>query len=296
MILVYHRVDSSAEKDFLDLGGVPRITPENLQMELGFLVNLGVRFMSFQDLREGEFPDSNEIGVIVSFDDGFRDTYEQGLPVVEAVGARATVFQCTAMIEAEQALHEHRLYLCLFAGEIAERQRRQQILVKRILPERATSHGLATLLEVALTKTPFKVLHELLAEISPGLECSTKDLYPDRGLLRHARSAGHEIGSHGHRHLHRNSLSDAEFESELQKSVADLESVLGRSPQVFSYPFGASAPGDAERCRHYFGQLATCERRFITPHTSAMEMGRFSWPGTAPNRLRLRRWLLTGSV
>jgi len=296
MVLVYHRVSPATDTDFLDTGGVPRITPENLQLELGFLADLGARFLTYRDLREGNFPASHEIGIIVTFDDGFRDSYQLGLPVVEALGGRAVVFQCTAMLDAHQGLPEHRLYHGLFKGNPEERQENRRILIRNLTKVTTSDITDSELLKVALMKAPFRILSESLDAMLSDYSLNLELLYPDNELLQQSASAGHEIGSHGHQHLHRATLSDAEFESELTQSVGALETVLGGSPKAFSYPFGALVAGDAERCSRYFKQLATCERSFISRSTPPLQLGRFSWPGTAPNHFRLRRWLLTGGV
>ena len=76
--LLYHRVVDPAEDrfDFLTRGGVPAISPRELASDIAFLAQKGAKFFTFEDLQEGSFPSRGEFGVIVCFDDCFRDNYE----------------------------------------------------------------------------------------------------------------------------------------------------------------------------------------------------------------------------
>jgi peptidoglycan/xylan/chitin deacetylase (PgdA/CDA1 family) len=107
---------------------------------------------------------------------------------------------------------------------------------------------------------------------------------------------GHEIGSHGHHHCKRANIADVEFEQELVTSRAALREILGEEPRSFSYPFDSHLPGDAGICRRYFLTAATVAKRRIERDTDPMWLPRFTWPGPARNSLRMRRWLLTGTI
>jgi peptidoglycan/xylan/chitin deacetylase (PgdA/CDA1 family) len=295
-ILVYHRVAELPEKDVFDLGGVPRITPEGLRDELGFLSKLGAQFLTLRDLREGFFPAKSDIGVVVTFDDGFRDSYEQGLPIVESLGGRAVVFQCTAMLGAKCPLPEHRLYQLLYSGSAIQQQKNAKVLRGRLGVEARVSSSDTVLKNTALTGVPFAELKRALDELDQADMSDPNGLYPDEAVLRSASAAGHEIGSHGHLHLHRATLCADEFDEEMRVSRQTLAVALGEAPAAFSYPFGAIGAGDAVRCSLYFSQAATCERTAVQRGSDPLALGRFSWPGNAPNRLRFRRWLLSGSI
>src|SRR6476646_12079544 len=85
---LYHRV-VDVERDqfgFLTRGGVPAISPRELAWDIAFLREQGAIFYTFEDLQQGIFPRPDQFGVIVCFDDCFRDNYEAGLAVLEAYG------------------------------------------------------------------------------------------------------------------------------------------------------------------------------------------------------------------
>lgn len=298
MALVYHRVDDPARYDFLERGGTPVIRPEALATELIWLRDIGARFMTFTDIRRGEFPDDNEFGVVVTFDDGFRDNYTTGLEVLDSIGIKGVFFQCSAMIDGRELIPEHALYWFAAQSEVAS------VLVElaRIAgwpsAKEATAARMTEHLGRWIREAPADSLKAIIAAVCERFPTQEQaaTLYPAAADIRRAVEQGHEIGSHGHEHLHRATLDADGFESELSTSSSRIEAVTGVRPAAFSYPFSAYLPGDREICGRYFEQALTVNGQLIQRDSDPLAMGRFTWPGPARNGLRLRRWLLTGKV
>ncbi|MCT0207915.1 polysaccharide deacetylase family protein [Synechococcus sp. CS-1332] len=298
LCLLYHRVDQPGRVPFLDRFGVPPIPPAALAAELAFLQRRGARFLTYADLRAGRFPAAEEFAVIVSFDDGLRSNYEEGLEVLEGLGLPAVFFQSSGMLSGGGLVWEHALYWYgahpVLAPQLAA-------LAQQRLALPAELEGAALIARLRDT-TPMAEVRELLAQMAErwgtaGELASAADrLYPNESHLRRARDAGHELGSHGHHHVPRCSISAAEFEQELDQSSAVLSRVLGEAPQAFSYPFNSHLPGDAQICGRHFCQVATVDGALLTASTPALDLPRFTWPGPHPNRLRRRRWLWTGTL
>ena len=125
--LLYHRVVDPAEDrfDFLTRGGLPAISPRELASDIAFLRQKGAKFFTFEDLRGGSFPSHGEFGVIVCFDDCFRDNYVAGREVLEAHGVRGVFFQTSSLVERNDLLWEHALYWC--GRNSATRERLRQV-------------------------------------------------------------------------------------------------------------------------------------------------------------------------
>ena len=298
LCLLYHRVDQPGRVPFLDRFGVPPIPPGELAAELDFLRCRGARFLTYADLRAGRFPGAEEFAVIVSFDDGLRCNYEEGLEVLEGLGLSAVFFQSTGMLAGGELVWEHALY---WYGAHPSLAPRLAELARQRLDLPADLEG-AALIARLRDATPVARVRELLAELaerwdtSAELAAAADRLYPSEAHLRRARTTGHEVGSHGHHHVPRCNISTAEFEQELVRSSAALGRVLGEAPQAFSYPFNSHLPGDAQICGRHFRQVATVDGALITTSTPALALPRFTWPGPHPNRLRRRRWLWTGTL
>ena len=299
--LLYHQVDSPERSSFLSRGGSPVITPKAFRTELLFLLNRGARFFTFEQLVSGNFPKPDEFGVAVCFDDCFLNNYTQGLAVLEEVGVKATFFQSTAMVDARQLIWEHRLY---WHTRDDERGIAFKHIAEKAIPQDSRVGALSArrLVEYLRESVPFEICARVLevADVqlaSPGeIERVVQQIYPTATHLRSAKSLGHEIGSHGHHHYKRTNISSAVFEQELEQSSVVLQAILGERPVSFSYPFDSHLPTDVEVCRRHFRGAATVARRRIERDANPMWLPRFTWPGPAKNGLRLRRWLLTGTI
>lgn len=298
MALVYHRVDDRSNHTFLARGGVPVITPEALEKELTMLRRFGARFLTFADLRRGVFPEADEFGTIVTFDDCFRDNYTRGLEVLDSVGVKGVFFQCSGMIGARRLLPEHALYWLSEQPETAPPLLETARAAGWPGAQDATAERLTALAGRWIRTVPARRLAAGLGELQAGLsrEEPAREIYPAEEDVRRAFRAGHEIGSHGHDHLHRATLDSAGFEQELSLSSARLEEVNGVRPAAFSYPFNGHQAGDRALCAKFYDQAVTVDQRFIDRSTDPLELPRFTWPGPARNGLRLRRWLLTGTI
>lgn len=291
--LLYHRIGHAGDCEFLDRFGAECTRPDDLRADLDFLKGQGARFLTFADLRAGTFPLRGEFGVVVSFDDGTRDVYEQGLPILEAVGARGVVFQISGLVGARALIWEHRLYWLW-----QEPTRRVQLLdalraetqFDWVRDDDATLDRLRLSPEVGALR---RVLDEL--PLHPdNLQALCARLSPDAAQLREAVARGHEIGSHGRHHLPRQGMSEQQFEQELVQSKAELAAHAGVEPQSFSHPYNMWQPADRPLLARHYRSVATVVPAPIRPDSDPLALPRFNWPGRFRNRLRWRRWLWTG--
>ena len=299
--LLYHQVDDSSRTHFLARGGAPIIEPKDFRKEMRFLTGLGVRFFTFDQIATGIFPDVDELGVAVCFDDCFVNNYTSGLQVLQEVGVKATYFQSTAMVDAATLLWEHRLYWHTRNDDCETEFRK---LCLRILPNDGSLDTLRgrQLVDYLREDVPFTKCEQLLkiadAQLSSPSELAAvaRQIYPTARQLCSAQALGHEIASHGHRHLKRANISETEFDHELACSATALREITGAPPTSFSYPFDSHLPTDSEIVRRYFKSAATVAKRPIVRGFDPLWLPRFTWPGPAKNGLRMRRWLLTGTI
>jgi peptidoglycan/xylan/chitin deacetylase (PgdA/CDA1 family) len=292
--VLYHRVEDPARHEFLRRGGSPVMTAEELARDLRFLKDVDARFLTFGDLRGGRFVETNEIGIIVSFDDCFRTNYTTGLDVLDRFGVKGVFFQTSAFVNARTLLWEQLLYWHVRDASSSARFVRQAVARFPESANREASRVAAWVRE----NVPPQQIDDLLAALGGDGEADrvASDIYPVGDDVRRAHSGGHEVGSHGHRHLKRSTIAAADFEADLAESCTVLDGILGHRPAAFSYPFNSYTPGDALLARRYFAQAATVDGMRIARETDPMWIPRFTWPGVQPNSLRWRRWMLTGRV
>ena len=301
--LLYHRVVDPAEDrfNFLTRGGVPAITPRELASDIAFLAQKDAKFFTFEDLQDGSFPSRGEFGVIVCFDDCFRDNYEAGRAVLEKHGVRGVFFQTSSLVDRRDLLWEHALYWC--GRDSVARERLRQLGHRFLDRQHAALMNTRHLITFLREHVPFEHTKTVLqcAADDAGFEWESLqlpgELYPSRQHVRAARLAGHEIGSHGHEHLMRANISARLFEEDLAFSRDALAEILGEAPRSYSFPFSSHLPGDEGICAKFFNMAAIVERGgWIEKDMDPYRIPRFTWPGPARNRLRQRRWLLSGTI
>jgi peptidoglycan/xylan/chitin deacetylase (PgdA/CDA1 family) len=285
----------------LTSNGSPVIRAGELAREIAFLRDRGARFLTFGEIAHGVFPAPNEIAVAVCFDDCFAGNYAAGLPTLQELGVKATFFQTTGIVNAATLIWEHSLYWLTRNPDLAARFRR---LAMAALPQDSRLRSLQgrPLVEYFREELGWPQCAEVLAIAETQLSASgelasvARSIYPSSEQLRQASRMGHEIASHGHQHLKRSNISSVQFETDLIQSKAVLIEVTGRAPCAYSYPFDSHLPEDGAVTALHFELAATVAKRAITRGADPMWMPRFTWPGPARNALRLRRWLLTGTI
>ncbi len=302
--LLYHRI-AAPDQDpyaFLTRGGVPATSPQELEWDLRYLTRLGARFMTFDQILSGEFPEPHQFGVIVAFDDCFADNYTTGRDILETMGIKAVFFQTTGLIDARSLIWEHALYWHTRNPDASERFHKiaNTFLTHSGHPASPDSRMIAHHLR---ERTPYEIVCAILAEanatpsLTTGMPQLPGNLYPSADHVRAAHQVGHEIGSHGHLHLKRDTVSADLFRDDLVHSRSVLAGLLDEPPRTYSFPFSSHMPGDDAICRQAaFELVATVERNRHIERPITYFAPRFTWPGPARNRFRQRRWLLTGRV
>jgi peptidoglycan/xylan/chitin deacetylase (PgdA/CDA1 family) len=91
-ILMYHSLDTSQS--------VVSVSPQRFAEHMACLANLGVRGIGLRDAlvhhaAHGMWP---ERAVVITFDDGYANFFEHGLPTLQQYGFTATVFQVTGFV------------------------------------------------------------------------------------------------------------------------------------------------------------------------------------------------------
>jgi peptidoglycan/xylan/chitin deacetylase (PgdA/CDA1 family) len=181
--------------------------------------------------------------VMITFDDGYRSCHDVALPILRAVGVRATFFVSTSFIT------ERRLYWWERISLIVSRARNAQASVSYPSPLEldARDPKVRNRLTAVVKNTPGLDVERFLDELALALgvewDRQIEAEYAD-GLImswdqvRALARAGMDIESHGRRHRVLQTLDDAQLHDELAGSRNDLEAQLGRPVRAIAYPVG----------------------------------------------------------
>lgn len=188
--------------------------------------------------------------VMITFDDGYRSCHDVTLPILRAVGVRATFFISTSFVEERRLYWWERISLAIAHTKIAK----AAISYPQPLELDKSDPRLRKTLSDLIKNTPNLDVDRFLDELYTALRVEwNREIereYADglimtwdqvRGLTR----AGMDVESHGRRHRVLKTLDDEMLHDELAGSRADLEAALGRPVRAVAYPVGRSIAREA---------------------------------------------------
>ena len=240
---------------------------------------------------------------VITFDDGYRDVYEQAFPLLKRKGIPAVVFVVTDLVGAGRLQIHDELYL-LLAGALPSWRvpelrlqavlREAQVIPRFWLEADVGSGGplqLTRALLGALTQEELcrviKILRRQAGSAAPGGEEFT---CMDWSMLRGMQRAGIRIGSHTLSHALLTNESMRKVVTEVEGSHREITRRLGVPPTHFAYPDGrfdrsvVAAVADAgyrfgyTTCRHQdrICPTLTVPRRLLWENACLDAFGGFS--------------------
>ena len=223
----------------------------------------------------GERPAGRPVAVI-TFDDGYRDVYEQAFPLLKRKGIPAVVFVVTDLVgETRLQIHDE-LYLQLARALRAwrmPRPRLQEVLREaRVVPRPGLGAGVNSRSPLQLTRALLSALSQaelrsvigVLRQQSDGPELETGALMcMDWAMLGEMQRSGIRIGSHTSSHALLTNEATCKVAAEARDSRRELERRLGTEPVHFAYPdgrFDASVVAAVADAGYRFG-YTTCRHQ-----------------------------------
>ena len=92
--------------------------------------------------------------------------------------------------------------------------------------------------------------------------------------LEQISKAGICVGSHTVTHPRMSRLTATEVENELRVSRADLEDRIGKTVDVFAYPYGDSTPSVRRAVARHFRLACGTKLAFVSPDSDSIELPR----------------------
>ncbi len=257
VILLYHRIAESRPDPHL-LCVSPTHFAEHLEIMQRWGTPLALRDLA-AGLQAGRIPAR---GVVVTFDDGYRDNLTQALPLLERAHMPATLYASAGNLhgagepyidELQRLILESQDLQAEFGMHLGRTEFRWNAKISHLaaptnadLPAWPDSARERIYLEVceilrALgAKERERVMQELRASLGVTAPTPSRSLLLSRDELR--RLAAHplvEIGSHGVDHVVLANLDPAAQAEEIGTGLRLLEQALERRVQSFAYPYGS---------------------------------------------------------
>lgn len=232
-IVNYHRILEA--RDPL-LGNEPDIATfrEHMKM-LADCFNVLPLHQAMQALQQHTMPPR---AVCITFDDGYRSTYELALPVLQEFNLPATVFVTSGYVDSHENMWNDRIVeaIRLVQGDMLDlRAAGASLYALGSVAERcAAVHELT---QKAKYLPPAERM-ALIASLETITGTRTQPLMLDSAMVSALHQAGVEIGAHTVTHPILTSLSDQAALSEMVDSKQALEAITGVPVRYFAYPNG----------------------------------------------------------
>lgn len=238
--------------------GIHGITPAQLELQLDVLSKCG-EFVSAEQVRdaargERELPENS---ILLTFDNGLREQYENAWPILYRLGIPAVFFVNTSSVVERKVLAGHKIHLLIsqlsfngFRAALARHAREFGIeLGFEVSDLRAVSHYRYDLPDVACLKYALnfrlpreerdKLIDACFSEaFHAGEERWAEELYMNAQQVRHLGHHGF-IGTQGHEHVPLGLIPRDAAERQLRTSIAHLEGLVGYRPYALGYPHGS---------------------------------------------------------
>jgi peptidoglycan/xylan/chitin deacetylase (PgdA/CDA1 family) len=190
--------------------------------------------------------------VLVTFDDGWADTYANAFPVMKRLGIPGVVFLATGLIGTNERQWADVAYESIAARAGVEAASRELDRLKH-MPSRLARSAL----DCGVTRR--------LAQ-PPNLD------WPQ---ISEMAANGFEFGSHTRGHVILPRESDEDVFDELRSSAQDIEARLGRAPMSFAYPDGQHDQRTACMVAHAGYRVAfTCDEGLVTRRSARFALPR----------------------
>ena len=241
-ILTYHHIADYDPAYPFD-AGVADATPAQFRRQMEMLCRYGTPIGIDELCRALEGAPLPKNPVMVTFDDGYRSCHDVALPILRAVGMRATFFIPTTYI------NDRKLYWWERIALVLSQARKPSATITYPQPHEVVRADPRTHRQLTdmIKNTPGLDVEKFLDGLCHafGIEWTHEveahhadDIVMTWDHLRSLSRAGMDVESHTRRHRVLQTLDDADLRDELVGSRQDLENQLGRPVRALAYPVG----------------------------------------------------------
>jgi peptidoglycan/xylan/chitin deacetylase (PgdA/CDA1 family) len=238
-ILFYHRVNDD-EEAICDTVPVRTFA---VQMEL-----LKEHFCVLPLLELVEAKERNHIppnAVAITFDDGYRDNYENAFPVLRRLGLPATIFVTTGSVASRELLWHDQFFDAFAQASVPFVSfNGGRLPLRTVAEKRAAVAVLARQLRKCDPQRRIAELHRLVAELKVPEPDPDRWRKLDWDQIREMAGAGISFGAHTVTHPILTRVPREEAAAEIEESRKALETQLGSRVTLFAYPNGAHGDFD----------------------------------------------------
>lgn len=178
---------------------------------------------------------------VITFDDGFKDLYQNAYPILKRLNIPFTLFLTSSTVDSQRLLWFHKLFIAI--DKLSPRNRLNLLRKYVNIPD--GDEDLNNIVGKILVSCDKNVVEKLASNMADEANLSeeeegviAKKLYLTKAELLEMGKNGLSIDAHGHEHLRLANLTQAETEKEIITSVQYIIQELYRKPNFYCLSFG----------------------------------------------------------
>jgi peptidoglycan/xylan/chitin deacetylase (PgdA/CDA1 family) len=246
LILAFHQIKEPTDSLLDRKVGVT--DPKIFKMLLIYLSHLGYSFVSLNDLVAILGKSKLARVAAVTFDDGYRDLYQEAYPILKKLNIPFTLFLTTAAVNSDKLIWMHKLYISL--NKISHEKRKK--LLSQYITVNSKEKLIGLFIQKLFSLSDVDLLHKIVRKVAEESGINADDesllanaLYLSEEHILDMSSNGLSVETHGHKHIPLSILDREEKISEILTSMNFIENKFHRRPRFFAFPFG-NADGSSE--------------------------------------------------
>lgn len=283
IILQYHRI-TDASDELLALGmGSSYVSPEQFEAQIRYLKNqFSVVSLDWlvNQISENKYKNIPDDSVIVTFDDGYKDNYDNAFPILKKYNVPATIFLVSENIGSDKLMWLHLLYYIAYKidannlekyfselsgfdftnlneNQNISHNQRKAILIKRM--KFLLNYRIPYKERIVLIRNLVDKLH------LNGEEKVAKNLYLSKEQINEMKRYKVDFGAHTKTHPLLSAIPVKDAEEEIVGSKITIEHLIGKKIFSFAYPFGEYYPDiQTKQILEKAGFLCACTTIFGT--------------------------------
>ncbi|MEN6350333.1 MAG: polysaccharide deacetylase family protein [Syntrophomonas sp.] len=278
VILCFHRIGKSSGSLLDERVGVT--DTDSFKTVINYLKIMGYRFVTLEHLINAIAASKLERLAVITFDDGYKDLYQNAFPVLKKQNIPFTLFLTTSTVESERLLWLHKLYIAIDKLSPAK----CLDILKRYEPSGNAAGDFGNMIGRIIDSGSINVAEKmaLVSELADAAGLDEKEerllaekLYLTKSELREMQKHGLSIEVHGHEHLPPVNLNRAETEKEIRDSISYIKQELSGKPEFFGLPYGISNKYSNDAAKNLnLGGVASAEQRLLNEHEDPYRLPR----------------------
>jgi peptidoglycan/xylan/chitin deacetylase (PgdA/CDA1 family) len=242
-ILCYHRICDKKAANVFDKG-VVTVSPSEFDAQINFLRKY-FRFTRFDELAQTKVKECKAAGnLIITFDDGYEDSYSGAYQIMNKHGIPATIFLATGFVGTCNLFWWDQI--CAYINSTAEmgfQLNHKGSLIEFDISTPQLKEEVSSALITLAKKCPNEERQMLIDQLQSKLNRLEDELTYARALLSwveidEMKRQGIEFGGHTRDHVILRDISPVTLDYEVNTCFQDIQTNIGESPAAFAYPNG----------------------------------------------------------